>query len=85
MHELPGLVGCRIAAGLTWNELAARAGIAPETLSRLEHGRPATAESVGKLAGALMVPIGVVDGGRLNHAELPGPACKPLSVVTTRS
>ena len=64
VHVLPGLVGCRTAAGLTQAELAARAGIAPETLSRLEHGRPATAESVGRLAGALMVAIRVLTGTR---------------------
>jgi len=59
-HPLPGLVGCRLAAGLTQADLAVRAGISRETLLRLEHGRPATAESVARLAGALMVAIRVL-------------------------
>jgi DNA-binding XRE family transcriptional regulator len=59
-HSLPGLVGCRLAAALTQADLATRAGISRETLLRLEHGRPATAESVARLAGALMVAIRVL-------------------------
>jgi transcriptional regulator with XRE-family HTH domain len=46
--------------GLTQADLAARAGISRETLLRLERGRPATAESVARLAGALMVAIRVL-------------------------
>jgi DNA-binding XRE family transcriptional regulator len=61
-HRLPGLLGCRLAAGLTQADLAARAGISHETLLRLEHGRPATAESVARLAGALMVSIRALTG-----------------------
>ena len=63
-HPLPGLVGCRLAAGLTQADLAARAGISRETLLRLEHGRPATEESVARLAGALMVSIRALTGIR---------------------
>ena len=59
-HSLPGLVGCRLGAGLTQAELVARAGISRETLLRLEHGRPGTTESIARLAGALMVPIRVL-------------------------
>ena len=61
-HRLPGLLGCRLAAGLTQADIAARAGISRETLLRLEHGRPATAESVARLAGALMVSIRALTG-----------------------
>lgn len=50
---LPGLEASRIAAGLTQPELAARAGVARETLSRLEHGRPARPDAIGRLAVAL--------------------------------
>ena len=69
-HPLPGLLGCRLAAGLTQADLAARAGISRETLLRLEHGRPATAESVARLAGALMVAIRVLtsDSGFIETA-----------------
>ena len=59
-HSLPDLFACRLAAGLTQADLAVRAGISRETLLRLEHGRPATAESVARLAGALMVAIRVL-------------------------
>ena len=55
----PGLLACRLAAGLTQADLAVRVGISRETLLRLE-GRPATAESVARLAGALMVAIRVL-------------------------
>lgn len=60
VHRLHGLVECRIAAGLTQAELAARAGIARETLIRIERGRPATIESMEKLERALQIAVSVL-------------------------
>jgi len=54
---LPGLLAWRMAAGLTQPELADRAGMARETVARLERlRRRARAESVEMLAHALGVP-----------------------------
>jgi len=53
---LPGLLGYRLAAELTQPELAAHAGIARETLARLERlRRSARPETVERLANALGV------------------------------
>jgi chromosomal replication initiation ATPase DnaA len=53
---LPGLLACRLAAGLTQPQLAQRAGIARETLARLERlRRRARPETVDALAQALEV------------------------------
>jgi len=51
------LAAVRRAAGLTQDELAIRAGVARETLSRTEHGRPAHLKTVAQLAAALSVPF----------------------------
>jgi DNA-binding XRE family transcriptional regulator len=54
---LPGLLACQLVADLTQPELADRAGIARETLARLERlRRRAQAETVEALARALGVP-----------------------------
>jgi DNA-binding XRE family transcriptional regulator len=55
---LYGLRAARQAAGLSILELATRAGIARETLSRLEHLHRATnLQTVQSLASALGVPV----------------------------
>ncbi|MDQ6669965.1 MAG: helix-turn-helix transcriptional regulator [Chloroflexota bacterium] len=54
---LPGLLACRVASGLKQPELAQRAGIARETVARLERlRRRARPETVERLAKALSVP-----------------------------
>lgn len=50
---LPDLAARRRAAGLQQAELAAKASIARETLSRIEHGRPAHPDIIERLAAAL--------------------------------
>lgn len=54
-RPLPGLEQCRMMAGLTQDQLAWRVGIARETLSRIERGRPARSSTVMSLAAALEV------------------------------
>ena len=61
-RPLPELKRCRIAAGVTQEELAGRARVARETLCKIERGRPATRETVRRLAAALPVPPGVLAG-----------------------
>ena len=61
-RPLPELKRCRIAAGVTQEELAGRARVARETLCKIERGRPATRETVRRLAAALAVPPGVLAG-----------------------
>lgn len=45
----------RESAGLTQEELAVRAGLARETVIRIEGGRPARAATIARLAAALRV------------------------------
>ncbi len=60
-----GLIRDRLAAGLTQRELARRAGIRPETLSRLEGGRyTPTAETVARIDRALKGTAGGRRTGR---------------------
>jgi DNA-binding XRE family transcriptional regulator len=55
-HSVPSLASSRRGASLFQRELAKRADIARETLSRLERGRPASPETIRRLAAALSVP-----------------------------
>ena len=61
-RALPGLGRCRLAAGLSQDELAGRARVARETLCKIERGRPATQETVRRLAAVLAVPPDVLAG-----------------------
>ena len=72
-RALPGLRRCRIAAGLSQDELARRARVARETLSKIEHGRPARQETVRRLAAGLSVPPGVLTGAVTETRCEPGP------------
>jgi transcriptional regulator with XRE-family HTH domain len=47
----------RDAAGLTQDELADRAGVARNTLSRIERGEDTSLSTAGRLARALHVPL----------------------------
>jgi transcriptional regulator with XRE-family HTH domain len=53
---------CRLRLGLGQAELAQRAGITRETISRLESGRPARLDVVIRLANAAVVPPSVLTG-----------------------
>lgn len=79
VHEFAGshLQTLRQAASLSQRGLARRAGVAPETIARLETGeRPARAVTVRKVAAALGVaPETLLDG---NAATLPEPITDPL-------
>jgi len=44
--KLPGLVRCRADAALSQRELAARAGISPDTIARLEGGQDARPRTI---------------------------------------
>jgi DNA-binding XRE family transcriptional regulator len=70
---LPGLLACRLAAHLTQPEPAARAGIARETLGRLERlRRRAQRETVQALAHALGVSEAVLatpTDGAASHTQ----------------
>ncbi len=69
---LPGLLACRLAAGLTQPGLAARAGIARETLVRLERlRRRAQPETVERLANALGVQPACLTTATLGLAAVP--------------
>jgi transcriptional regulator with XRE-family HTH domain len=59
---LPGLASCRRSAGLSQDELTRRAGLARETIIRLEGGRSAWAATVRRLATALGVMPGTLTG-----------------------
>jgi transcriptional regulator with XRE-family HTH domain len=55
---LPGLASARQRAGLTQGELMERAGIKSRTtISRIENSYPAEADTAGRLARALRVPL----------------------------
>jgi transcriptional regulator with XRE-family HTH domain len=51
----PGLQRCRIDAALSQRDLAARAGVSPVTVFRLENGQEARLSTIRKLAEALGV------------------------------
>jgi transcriptional regulator with XRE-family HTH domain len=70
-RPLPELKRCRIAAGVTQEELAGRARVVRETLCKIERGRPATRETVRRLAAALADPPGVLAG------TVTGTRCEP--------
>ena len=61
-RALPGLRRCRLAASLSQEELAGRARLARETLCKIECGRPATQQTVRRLAAVLSVPSEVLTG-----------------------
>ncbi len=50
---VPSLASLRIRAGLSQGELAERAGVGRNTISRLEHGANARFDTIDKLAAAL--------------------------------
>jgi transcriptional regulator with XRE-family HTH domain len=50
---VPSLASMRIRAGLSQGELAERAGVGRNTISRLEHGANARFDTIDKLALAL--------------------------------
>lgn len=50
---VPSLASLRIRAGLSQGELAERAGVGRNTISRLEHGANARFDTIDKLALAL--------------------------------
>lgn len=50
---VPALANLRIRAGLSQGELAERAGVGRNTISRLEHGANARFDTIDKLAVAL--------------------------------
>ena len=68
-RPLPGLPTCRLAAGLTQPELAARASVARETLGRIERGRNARPETIGRLAAALALAPSVLMEGSLLESD----------------
>lgn len=85
-HALPGLRRCRLAAGLSQHELAGRARVARETLCKIERGRPATQETVRRLAAALAVPPDVLGGTVMRPGGEPKPQFpKPASTWTAPS
>ena len=56
-----GVRCCRVAAGMTQQQLAAVARVQQSTLSRIEKGtRVPTMDTLRKIAGALRVPLSVV-------------------------
>jgi len=59
-RPVPTLAACRRAAGLSQPALARRAGMARETLSRIEHGRRAAPDTISRLAAALALPVGAL-------------------------
>ena len=61
-YSLPGLEAWRTRAGLTQHELAARIGIARETLSRIESGRVVGWKLLGPLAWALLLMPSMLTG-----------------------
>jgi DNA-binding XRE family transcriptional regulator len=74
VHALPNV---RRAAGLTQLELAALAGIAPETLSRAERGRPARSRSIEALAAIGAMPATPSD----DHSPAPPTGSSARCVV----
>lgn len=75
-HRLPGLAPWRSAADLTQQELAARAGVARETLSRIEAGRPARWRVIESLARALLVMPSMLTGNEeLDPIDEPARRC----------
>ena len=53
MGTMPVLARLRGRRGWTARDLARRADVADETISRIENGRPARADTIAKLAVAL--------------------------------
>lgn len=62
-RRTPAIVVYRVARGFTQSELAARAGIARQTLNRLERGRGGPRMSTARsLAAALEVDVEILFG-----------------------
>ena len=55
MVQVPGLRRVRELKLMTIRELAAAAGVSPNTVFRIEHGKPAELRTIRKLAAALAV------------------------------
>jgi len=70
-HLLPGLRACRLAAGISQHELAARIGGTQATVRQLERGyRGAFVSTIAKLCEALeVVPKDLLCGSDTNHEE----------------
>jgi DNA-binding XRE family transcriptional regulator len=83
-RALPCLRLCRVAAGLTQDELAGRARVARETLCKIERGRPATQVTVLRLAAVLAVRPDVLAGTVTgNRFEPEPPFADPESTLLT--
>jgi DNA-binding XRE family transcriptional regulator len=54
----------RVSGGYTVNALAAAAGVARDTVGRIEAGLPVTEQSMRRVATALGIPLGHVFGAR---------------------
>ena len=67
-YRSPGLVHWRTSSGFNVQQLARRAGVPRETISRIEHGRPSQVETIRLLADALLVvPSALVRDVELDH------------------
>jgi transcriptional regulator with XRE-family HTH domain len=77
-HSISLLAAYRVAAGLTLVELAMRANIARETLSRIEHGRPAHPETISRLAASLSLDSDMLIGGQEPSSLQPEQAARRL-------
>lgn len=72
MRTIPALAKLRAMKGLSGRDLAHRAGLADETVSRIERGHTEpTARTIGKLAVALEMDFDELAALLTTHTEEP--------------